>query len=199
MVFSVLALMKISTPVGFIAELPSILSGKSSLNAIFSTYNSVGNYKSGPMNVLKPGLQIVISNGKRDEDKTAFASAIMASASGILSRMEASNEIERIACTEAAVKVQEKFSDLSGNVFAAVYAGVNAPEESLEFVKKIRRVSPTAYVVVVTCDCGMQYKQTLFKANSKIIDILVVTPICGGRTTMGSILDALIDLWPQGS
>jgi hypothetical protein len=187
---------------GFIASvLPSLIAGKTSFRAIFSSYNSIGDYPTGPLLCGKQGLDILVSNGGRDNP--AFLPRVLASAmSGSLEAMEMSNKIDEIGAERAQTLINQSVPEevLANEDLAVIYAGLNAPGKALEFAEMIRTRSPQAFIVIVTCDCGLDRdKYPLFRAKSELIDMLIVSHICGGSGTTGSILDALIELWPDNA
>ena len=80
----------------FIHEvLPYVILDKRNLWAIFSSYNSVGTYESGPVVTDKSGLAVFVSNGHHDSRWDLLVADLVAFESGDANRLEAVDQAEQ--------------------------------------------------------------------------------------------------------
>jgi len=83
---------------------------------------------------------------------------------------------------------------------AVVYAGKSSYEAVLEWTRALKRRSPAASVVMLTCDCVTSEKKNRddlleLRATGGLAAVLV-TPACGGHHEMRALLDGLVAAWP---
>jgi hypothetical protein len=84
------------------------------------------------------------------------------------------------------------------DVFAFIYAGLSGFDDSLAFVRRVKRDNPKAKIVIVTCDCRLEKKlAAIAPLSPDVIEAVVATGECGGRMTMRDILERLIVIWPS--
>ncbi len=122
----------------------------------------------------------------------------LALAEGVAARMARDGQQ---AQDKASAQMVETLSAPPENFLAVVYAGLSAFEGPLEHAKKMREASPSAHIVVLTCDCDFEFKWIKLGplCEQGVINEVVVTPWCGGVTAMSNMLTALINTWPKCS
>ncbi len=184
------------------STIPALIAGKSNLTATFATYNEVDGYRDGFVDTKKTGLVINVQNGNRSMLGTAGNLWFMMSENrkdvnyGINAEEEASREAQLVAKDKIA-KVLPALGDKEG-ILVVIYAGLHAFNESIESARALRKELAEAIIVVLTCDCEIRSKERVLAPLVGIGEInhVVVTPWCGGRSSMKEILDGLIASWP---
>jgi len=180
-------------------RLPAFLDGNP-LNAIFVSYNSVGDFKPGQQETRKSGLKVIVQNGY--VDPSPFALGLLLSGDFSLMRLGAQTMDD---AANAAQQAAEKGLDAilptvveQSNVLLVIYAGLSAFRASVDYARSFRQKISAAKITVLTCDCNLRMKSdTLLPLQqSGEINDVVVTPDCGGRYQMAKMLQALIDSWP---
>lgn len=179
---------------GFISfRVPSIISGKS-LNAIFASYNRVGNYYSGRQDTGKNGLNVFVQNGYA-------ITALLASELEGMSIERAMADAARTGQQIVDSELNEIPSNIESgtNTLLIIYGGLNAFGLCLSSIHAFRRKNPQATIVILTCDCDIDSKTPILHRIQTMGDVndVIVTPYCGGQDQMGQILDALISGWPE--
>ena len=196
------------SPDAFLRErLPEILGGKTTLGALFATYNEVAGHPSGSVTTRKPGLTVLVQNGSLQYSEASYAALCfgewnLGNPVGDAIGMMGIDMQHREACVAQASVVQRlggvRTALGDAPVLSVIYAGLSAFDESVDFARALRKDIPQAHIVVVTCTCdGDQKMPTLRRAiDAGEIEDAVFTDGCGGYGTMRDILDTLITAWP---
>lgn len=188
----------------FLRTLPDLIGDQTELCAIFTTYQKVAHYKSGPVDTDgRSGLNIIVNNGNYNYSMTAFVALLMGKMFGDHNLASISENVLRKDALEAlnrATKNNEELVQLiNKNLLVVVYAGVSAFSESFDYACRIHEFNPRAKIIVLTCDCDEYNKVRVLNCaieDGKITDA-VVTLECGGRDSMKRILEGLIASWPK--
>lgn len=198
------------SPEAFLRErLPEILGGRTKLGALFATYNSILDYPNGVVTTGKPGLTVLVQSGHLEYSQASYAALFFGERhlghpfGDFVGMMGVQMQHQEAVAAQASVVqqlggVRTALGDAP--VFAVIYAGLSAFDESVAFARALRQDIPHAHVVVVTCDCDASRKEVaLTRAlDSGDIEDAVFTNGCGGYGTMREVLDALITAWPAG-
>ncbi|MEK7643370.1 MAG: hypothetical protein AAB372_02895 [Patescibacteria group bacterium] len=179
--------------------LPSIVVGEDGLEAIFCSYNAVGNHKSGLVTTRRSRLRLFVQNGHLDGELavTLGVTAFLTGNARVATCMAHALESEAI---EAQQKVERGITssirtepDAKRLIF--IYAGITAFEGAVSFACTMREQYTDAIVMVITCDCDLAGKtqklDPLISAGT--INHVIVTPVCGGVSVMGKLVEELVE------
>lgn len=188
-------------------RVPDLLVGAERLHVLFATYRTVDGISPGTVEP-KPGLLIDVRSGI--DDYSPVASSLLLSP--LLAREDELEVAGLLAATgaylmdqegqDAQAAVDRGLSELAvpeGHQFLAVcYAGLAAFQQALQSATKMKSRAPGSKVILVTCDCNLAKKRVDLQPHldEGEIDLLVVTPYCGGEQTMRYILDTIVNSWP---
>jgi hypothetical protein len=163
-------------------SIPALIAQTPNLTAIFSTYNQVAGYEDGEVKTGKINLEVTVATG----NMSPCIFPELASREGKTAQFEVNGKLTAI------------LEQPPQKMLAVVYAGISAFKEALTTVRAIHRKVPDAYIILLTCDCELEDKKRVLQphVDSNLIKHVVVTPVCGGESAMGGILDALIKAWP---
>lgn len=185
------------------------IEGKDNLHVLFATYNSVDRYENGPISTGKSGLTIQVQNGNLCYSRTTIG---MAFASLAIPKLTQDHQIVRQLASdmnqEAQTAQAELYSHLEAGVpgnntplLAIIYGGLSAFDDAVTMAQNIKRDNPNTSVILTTCDCMLNEKESKLQpllANQEIQEV-VVTPFCGGRNMMREILETIMAKWSTPS
>lgn len=191
----------------FIGEfLPEFLSGKSKVEALFSTYNTVKDFTEGEVETGDDSLKINVCTGNNSYSPMVdFAMMLAVGAptpdardfgreAGIdLMRAEASASLRELENKQGSPAVCD-----DAHFFAMIYAGLSAFGPVINMALKLReQLDDKATIAILTCDCDdVSKKRKLIPLlKSGQLDAVVMDWRCGGRDAMSEILQSLINQW----
>ncbi|MFH0873840.1 MAG: hypothetical protein V1846_03300 [Candidatus Komeilibacteria bacterium] len=185
----------------FIAQLPTLVAGRRSLFALFSTYNTVGGHRDGLVETGMADLSVIVSAGGYKMSLASLMAATTAMQAGSRAIAHAIFDASHAQAAEIQQEVgqeaQTVLAEATDDILAIVYAGYSAFNAALEFAQRLHSQHPRAQVYVLTCDCDQTRKQV--ELRSAIDDGLITGAIetwkCGGVSDMGDLLEALISAW----
>ncbi|MDP3771370.1 MAG: hypothetical protein Q8R16_03655 [bacterium] len=198
------------SPDEFLRErLSEVIGGKTTLGALFATYNEVSGHPSGVVTTGKPGLTVLVQNGSLQYSNASYAALFfgernlghpLGDAIGMMGvdmqRHEA--RVAQASVVQHLGGVRTALGDAP--VFSVVYAGYAAFHESVEFARALRADIPHAHVAVVTCTCDHGRKAPILgrAISDGAIEDAIFTAGCGGDRAMCEILETLVAAWPNG-
>lgn len=168
--------------------LPGLLAGKATLRCHFVTYRYITDFPAGEVAVDKPGLSIHVSEGG---DTSFIATAFL-----LVKGDPRAIEQESAAQLEVAVD-RSSLPQNDEPFMLVVYAGLTAFRETLDFIQDVRKRSPSAQIVAMSCDCDPRAKSMSLEPLLKDGTINAVTwcHVCGGRDDMAKVLRGVIEHW----
>jgi len=182
--------------------LPGILKGKTSLNALFVTYNGVGHLPNGPVETKKAGLKITVSSSRNNErspyDLAFGIASITRTDLGMMREyLEVEENKGERSQKKASGGVEKALLDGEDSLIIA-YLGMTAMPTCLSFLEQCHAKSPSTFIVVLTCDCDKDKKRRLLGelVEKGVVNSIIFTEHCGGNYQMEEILDALKEQWP---
>lgn len=179
-----------------VSGLRPYLEGTQRLHVLFATYNNVRMHESGPVETLKDGLTIQVQNGNLDYSTFAVFGPL--SSNFAVSRLALDQGDVEARAAERAMKSSLSLErEENAPLLAFVYAGASAFREAFDTAAGIKRDNPGSRVVVLTCDCNLEWKEHDMqpRISDGEIDQMIVTRECGGRDGMRLILDSVVEQW----
>lgn len=182
-------------PKSFVSDtLPALIAGVGGMHLLLATYNSVSGYESGDVETGVEGLTIHVQNGNLHYSPMTD----LVFYGGELGRIGAEAMDAEGQAAQASLESNVKIENDEGTLlFSIVYAGVSAFDEAVDFARKIKKDHPTAKIVVLTCDCGLNSKKRdlLPMLQDKVFEEVIVTNRCGGEDIMSYLLESIKDAW----
>ena len=179
---------------------PAIVGKSTTLDALFVSYNMVGNRRPGAQGTGKQGLRVLVQNGYADPSQLARTIFAFGDSPEVVSRgvrlMETAAKIGQRTVEDGVAETLAE--NKSENILLVLYAGLSAFAESVRFARTFKSQHPTAHIVVLTCDCdfGEKARTLLHLRELGQVNDLVVTGKCGGEEDMDHMLRAVVKAWP---
>ena len=190
----------------FIGLLPKIIQDKKDLRALFCTYSAIRDYPRGEVQTNKKGLYITVSSDSESGVIARLRDTVSSTPLGLQGPISSPTMKGMFLAGEKQSQVEECFLEekagdfyMSKNILFVVYMGLNAFDATVDFLYFLRENYSHAKIITLTCDCNRKYKENITSKLHKegIIDVSVITNLCGGRSVMQEMLRALIDAWPE--
>ncbi len=187
-------------------RLPEIIARSGGqLSCLFSTYNEVGRYDAGEVKHGKKNLRIHVKSGCSPcSTLTEIGLLNHFILSGQYDLVEKITEGKRGNASTAQRQVEHEGTTVvvelsTQKSMVVLYAGLHGFDVAIEYSQVIRKQLPQTTIVILACDCDLRRKFRLLEplVQSGIVNDVVVTGRCGGRTAMEDILDSLIEQWPE--
>ena len=118
----------------------ALIAGAGKVHVLFSTYNNVAHYGSGPVDTGKEGLTIEVRNGDLEYSPAAnlvYALGTPLAAIGAAVMEEDARDAE--STLEAAIAIEAIEPKDGGTLIAVVYAGLSAFDEAVDFAHRIKQ------------------------------------------------------------
>ncbi len=180
--------------------LKAYLPNEAPLQVIFWSTRGLSSHKAGKVETNKDNLSIEVFG---DFNLPSFVALDLMVFGRAINDDELSDIGVEIMQDEALVQhdktvssFQEKF-EVSAELLFFVYISLSAFEADIENILQIEKTYPNAQIIALTCDCDQSIKEKKLQPliDNGSIDEVVVTPYCGGQSSMSTILDKVIEIF----
>ncbi len=166
---------------------------------LFATHKEVSGYRGGVVPTQKQDLTIQIRDSSFQLDAIARRRPVYPA-----QRVEsASYATIGSAGDPATAELESLLANVADGVLfvVVIYVGLAAFKEGVDLGRAFKSNYPDAKVILTTCDCGLQMKQTELDPllDNQTFEAVVVTSRCGAAGLMGQMITDSIELFPDHS
>lgn len=184
--------MSTSTEVFVDEHLPSLVAGRESLDALFTSYHPI---EEDLAETQDPSLRITLQSGDLWYSlETVFAAAMMPDV-GFAAMQE---EAQRAIREGIVVQRPEQRSALASleRPLVVAYLGFSGFQSMLNIIKELRQDLPNATIVTMTCHCDLNSKEEELEPllKQQVINFSLRTE-CAGTTSMNRLIKCLKLAW----